>query len=90
MKPGCLPSRREHFGTDYEKIIYERENKLLDLLSSPKTMDEIVDAWIVYGRPREPEAFFEFGERAIMKKHLERLKKNGRVVQDGNYYLLKE
>ena len=71
---------------DYEKVIYERENKLLDLLSSPKTMDEIVEAWIVYGRPREPKAFFEFGERAIMKKHLERLEKNDRVVQDGKTY----
>ena len=74
----------------YEKIIYERENRLLNLLASPQTMDEIVGAWIVYGRPREPEAFFEFGERAIMKKHLERLEKSGRVDQDGNYYLLKE
>ncbi len=81
--PGTLWDR-------YEKIIYERENRLINLLASPQTMDEIVDAWIVYGRPREPEAFFEFGERAIMKKHLERLKKNSRVVQDGNYYLLKE
>jgi hydroxyacylglutathione hydrolase len=71
---------------NYEKIIYERENRLLNLLASPQTMDEIVEAWIVYGRPREPEAFFEFGERAIMKKHLERLKKNGRVVQNGKYF----
>jgi glyoxylase-like metal-dependent hydrolase (beta-lactamase superfamily II) len=75
---------------DYEKVIYARENKLLDLLSSPQTMDQIVEAWIVYGRPREPKEFFEFGERAIMKKHLERLKKNDRVVQDGKTYLRKD
>lgn len=71
---------------DYEKVIHQREHKLLDLLSLPKTMDEIVDAWIVYGRPREPKEFFEFGERAIMKKHLERLEKNCRVVQDRKYF----
>jgi len=71
---------------DYEKVIYERENSLLDRLSSPQTMDEIVEAWIVYGRPREPKEFFEFGERAIMKKHLERLEKNDRVVQNGKTY----
>jgi hydroxyacylglutathione hydrolase len=70
----------------YERVIHEREEKLFDLLSFPKTMDEIVQAWIVYGRPREPKEFFEFGERAIMKKHLERLEKNGRVVQYGKYY----
>ena len=70
----------------YEQIIYERESKLFDLLASTKTMDEIVEACIVYGRPREPKEFFEFGERAIMKKHLERLEKNGQVVQDGKYF----
>ena len=75
---------------NYEKIIYERENKLLTLLASPQTLDEIVETRIVYGRPREPRAFFEFGERAIMKKHLERLEKNGRVVQNGDYYQLTE
>ena len=51
-----------------------------------RTLDDIAEACIVYGRPREPRAFFEFGERALMKKHLERLEKNGRIVHDGNYY----
>ena len=74
---------------DYEKVIYERENKLLDLLVRPKTLGEIAAACIVYGRPREPGAFFEFGERAIMKKHLEWLAKKGRIVQDGAMYFLK-
>jgi hypothetical protein len=50
-------------------------------------MDEIVEACIVYGRPREPKAFYEFGERATMKKHLERLIKLGRVFQEEDRYL---
>ena len=87
---GLFPHPPETLWDDYEKVIYERENKLLDLLSSPKALDEIVEAWIVYGRPREPQAFFEFGERAIMKKHLERLEKNFRVVQNGKYYQRKQ
>jgi hydroxyacylglutathione hydrolase len=70
--PGALWNR-------YERVIYEREEKLLHLLSSPRTMDEIVEARIVYGRPREPKEFFEFGERAIMKKHLQRLIKMGAI-----------
>jgi hydroxyacylglutathione hydrolase len=74
----------------YEEIIYERENKLFNLLATAKTMDEIVEACIVYDRPREPKEFFEFGERALMKKHLERLEKNGRVVHDGKYFQRKE
>jgi glyoxylase-like metal-dependent hydrolase (beta-lactamase superfamily II) len=69
---------------DYEKVIYDREEKLLDLLAAPRTLEEIAAACIVYGRPREPRAFFEFGERAIMKKHLEWLAKKGRIVQDNH------
>jgi hypothetical protein len=40
----------------------------------------------VYGKPREPEDFFLFGEKSHMKKHLERLVKQGRVVEDGGVY----
>ena len=72
---------------DYLDIINKREEKLLELLNKPRTMDEIVEACIVYGRPREPKAFYEFGERATMKKHLERLIKLGRVFQEEDRYL---
>lgn len=72
---------------DYLDIINRREEKLLELLNKPQTMNEIVEAWIVYGRPREPKAFYEFGERATMKKHLERLIKLGIVFQEGDRYI---
>jgi glyoxylase-like metal-dependent hydrolase (beta-lactamase superfamily II) len=70
----------------YARIIAERESKLLALLDTPKTMEDIIWAWIVYGRPREPAALFEFGERAHMGKHLERLMGLGIVAcEDGRY-----
>jgi glyoxylase-like metal-dependent hydrolase (beta-lactamase superfamily II) len=74
---------------DYLDVIYKREQKLLDLLNKPRTLNEIVEAWIVYGRPREPKAFYEFGERATMKKHLERLIRLGRVFKEGDKYIRK-
>jgi glyoxylase-like metal-dependent hydrolase (beta-lactamase superfamily II) len=83
---GLFTQTTEELWTRYEGVIYEREFKLLDFLSEPRTLDDIAAACIVYGRPREPRAFFEFGERAIMKKHLERLRKNGRILQEGDYY----
>ena len=49
-------------------------------------MNEIVDAWIVYGRKREPEAFFAFAEEALMTKHLEMLIDQSKVVKDGDRY----
>jgi hydroxyacylglutathione hydrolase len=71
---------------DYLNIINERDRRLLELLEKPRSIKEIVEACVVYGKPREPKAFFEFGERALMKKHLERFMKLGKVVQEKGRY----
>ena len=70
----------------YVQVIEEREEKLLTFLDKPRTLEEIVEAWIVYRRPREPKAFFAFGEEAIMKKHLERLLGQALVAREGNTF----
>lgn len=72
----------------YLGIIVEREGKLLDFLSRPRTMAEIISQWIVYRKHREPAAYFEFGERAIMGKHLERLLQAGEIRKEGEHYLM--
>lgn len=71
----------------YIGVIDVREQKLLEYLAEPRTLDEIVNRWICYGRPREPEYFFEFCERALIRKHLERLEKHGSAActGDGRY-----
>jgi hypothetical protein len=71
----------------YAGVIDQREDKLLDLLREPKSLEEIAKACIVYGRPREPKEFFEFGERATMKKHLQRLIKMEVIHQTGNRFV---
>jgi glyoxylase-like metal-dependent hydrolase (beta-lactamase superfamily II) len=70
----------------YLGVIVERERKLLELLKEPRTLADIIGAWILYGKPREPKAFYEFGERLHMKKHLEKLMKEGVVALDGERY----
>jgi glyoxylase-like metal-dependent hydrolase (beta-lactamase superfamily II) len=70
----------------YGSVIAEREKKLLTLLEKPRTLEEIVAACIIYGRPREPKAFFAFGERAHMTKHLEHLQKRGMVLLSNGLY----
>ena len=72
----------------YLRVIDQREEKLLDRLKRPQRMEEIVKAWIIYGKPREPEAFYAFGEASHMKKHLARLMKQGRVGMENNTYFL--
>jgi hydroxyacylglutathione hydrolase len=65
---------------NYENIIYERERKILEFLKKPHTLEEISAAWLIYGKPRKPLEFFEFNERVLVNKHLERLIRQGRVV----------
>ncbi len=55
---GLFTETSEVLWSRYEGVIYDRESKLLALLQCPKTLDEIVEAWIVYGRRKEPEGIF--------------------------------
>ena len=71
---------------DYLGVIQSRENKLLDFLSHPRSMAEIVGAWIIYGRKREPEELYAFGERTNMQKHLEKLLAQDAIAFDGGKY----
>jgi len=71
---------------DYENVIYQRQEKILNFLQEPKTLEEIVSAWLIYGKPREPKAFFEFNERALVVKHLEHLQSKGAIRFDENHY----
>ena len=85
---GIFEEAPEKLWDAFLEVIQTREEKLLALLHQPKTMEDIVQACIVYGRPREPRAFFELGERAIMKKHLQRLMHKSMVVEEDNRYVL--
>jgi glyoxylase-like metal-dependent hydrolase (beta-lactamase superfamily II) len=70
----------------YLDVIRRRRADLLALLAKPRSMSDIVDAWIVYKRPREPLAFYRHAEQSLMEKHLEELMAEGRGVQEGRRY----
>lgn len=72
----------------YLNVINEREEKLMNLLKEPRTLENIIEAWIIYGKPRKPKALFEFGERALMKKHLEKLMNQGAVAMVEDRYFV--
>jgi glyoxylase-like metal-dependent hydrolase (beta-lactamase superfamily II) len=72
---------------DYENVIYQREERILKFLNKPKTLEEILAAWLIYGRPREPKEFFEFNERALVGKHIEYLERQGKIAMDKNNYV---
>lgn len=69
------------------EIIDQRDAQLLDLIRTPKTMEEIIEARIIYRKKREPKELFDFGERVHMAKHLERFLIQGRAIKLGNRFL---
>jgi glyoxylase-like metal-dependent hydrolase (beta-lactamase superfamily II) len=73
---------------DYENVIYQREEKILNFLDKPKTLEQIVSAWLIYGKLREPREFFEFNERALIGKHLDYLQRRGKIVLNNDRYAM--
>ena len=71
----------------YLAVIDYREQRLLDFLNQPRTMADIVDAWIVYQRPREPKEFYALTEEMIMQKHIDLLVSNSMVVKERESYV---
>jgi glyoxylase-like metal-dependent hydrolase (beta-lactamase superfamily II) len=83
---GVFPEPPGRLWQNYLNVIQTRENKLLKLLERPRTLREIVNAWIVYRKPREPKDFYTFAERALMQKHLEYLMDRSMVAFKNNEY----
>jgi len=72
----------------YLGVIDQREKKLIAFLGQPRTMEEIVNHWIIYGKERKPRFFFEYGEASMMRKHLERLVREGVVREKDEHFVL--
>ena len=73
---------------NYLGVINQRERRLVELLQTPRTLKEIVNAWIVYRKPREPKPLYEFAEKAIVIKHIEALIEKSIVYETGDRYAL--
>ncbi|MGO9139036.1 MAG: MBL fold metallo-hydrolase [Syntrophales bacterium] len=73
----------------YLNVIAQREKRILEFLEKPRTLPEIVERWFIYKRELQPRYFFEFAERGMIVKHLERLIRNGKVgTKDGKFHLI--
>lgn len=72
----------------YLNVITLREERVLEFLKKPRTADEIVERWIIFRRELQPRYFFEFAERGMIIKHLERLIRNGKIrSKEGKFCL---
>jgi glyoxylase-like metal-dependent hydrolase (beta-lactamase superfamily II) len=70
----------------YENVIYERDARVLEFLRQSRSLKEIAAAWLIYGKPRKPIELFEFNERVLVKKHLDYLVSQGRVVCEDDIF----
>ncbi|MBI5342163.1 MAG: MBL fold metallo-hydrolase [Deltaproteobacteria bacterium] len=69
----------------YLSHIDRREEALRGFLRQPRTMREIIDRRIVYGDGR-PGPWFDYGEWALMTKHLEGMLARGEASRHGDRY----
>jgi hypothetical protein len=75
----------------YLKVIFLREEKLIDLLNKgAKTLDQVVQEGIIYGNksPIGP-GDLTLSERTMILKHLSRLLSMNQVEQEGDFYVLR-
>ena len=79
---GAIDDRLDEFAA----VIADRERRLLELLSEPRTTEEIVDATIVYGKRWEPPEMFDYFEGTMVGKHLDRLVRAGKVEETGGVF----
>ncbi len=69
----------------YKTRIAQREERLLDFLEQPRSMEEIVGHRIVY-RPHDEGAGIDGIERRSAQLHLERLVRDGAVTREDDRY----
>jgi len=71
----------------FQRRIDERDEKILSLLESKKTIDQLVECAPIYGGFPYAELLLHFWEGQMIGKHLERLEIDGKVKRLGNFYI---
>jgi len=72
----------ENIGAEFDrfyKIIDERDEKILSLLESEKTINQLVESAPIYGNFPYAGSLLRYWEGQMIKKHLEQLKIDGKV-----------
>ncbi|MBI4642580.1 MAG: MBL fold metallo-hydrolase [Deltaproteobacteria bacterium] len=74
----------------YRQTIAAREDRLLELLQTPKTVKQLADRHFFYGKPKDPPFIYHHIETQMLAKHLERLLTQARVSHTDGFYLAKK
>ncbi len=71
---------------EYLQKIYTNEEKILQALASPLTLDELAEQKIIYGKWIEPKVLYAYFEKVSLERHLERLLRLDLVTVENGYY----
>jgi len=74
----------------YRQTIPAREDRLLELLKTPKTVKQLADRHFFYGKPKEPPFIYHHIETQMLARHLERLLSKGLISLTDKGYLTKK
>ncbi|MDO8056798.1 MAG: hypothetical protein Q6361_08050, partial [Candidatus Hermodarchaeota archaeon] len=70
----------------YVQIIDERNQRILTLLESPQTLDQLVQAAPIYQKFPYQERLLRYWERMMIHQHLLELEAVGKVVSQGSTF----
>jgi glyoxylase-like metal-dependent hydrolase (beta-lactamase superfamily II) len=70
----------------YLNAIDQRDERLLGYLRNPRLMKEIVQQWLIIGKPDHVTDYERFGEQAHVKKHLTRLLQKKLISEESGRY----
>ncbi len=71
---------------EFKSKIKEREEKILNLLEEPKSLEELVQLSPIYGKKPYAKEILDFFERVMIEKHIKKLEMEGKVrKEDGKY-----
>jgi glyoxylase-like metal-dependent hydrolase (beta-lactamase superfamily II) len=71
----------------FQRRIDERDGKILSLLESEKTIDQLVKCAPIYGGFPYAESLLHYWEDQMIRKHVERLEIDGKIKRLGNFYV---
>ena len=74
----------------YRQTIAAREDRLLNLLKTPKTVKQLADRHFFYGKPKDPPFIYHHIETQMLTKHLERLLRKDLIAQTDAGYVAKK
>ncbi|MCW3491419.1 MBL fold metallo-hydrolase [Dethiobacter alkaliphilus] len=72
---------------DYAQVFTARENMILKELKAPQTLEDLAAKQLIYPRHPEPEFFFYYFEWQMIKKHLEKMAADNKIITEKGKYL---